>query len=620
MRTARFLFGFVAVAMMATGSAYGLIEGGPDDQHLCYKAKPGKPKFIAVDNVAVHDAFDGATTAKVVKPAFTCNAATVGAGDPIDSLTHLTAYKIKSPIKHVPQLNLLIGDILGQLRVDTTKADLLLVPGNLGIGSPPTPPVFASHNVDNYKCYKVKVTKGTTFVAQQVAIEDEYSGTPKTFDIKKPKHLCIPSDVGSNLRKNNDGYLMCYQAKPARGQTKHVAQIGLRVGNAFNQLEPLDTKKEEEICFPAVRDPECGNDRIDQAIEECDGTSDSACPGQCSPNCGCWRPHTMTLDSAQSRIEVRGASTTTFDTGPEETFSFTGLAGSLTLNTGNRLSSGRYELSVPAVGLPPVDVEVIPMTLGVTACVFLQEDPSLPGSGIAGIGSVDCLGGGTNTEFPSPNLFIHQDHCTEGVGGCDSGTAFTSECTPDWGFDEVPLGPGKIHAATGACVPAALTDTMCNASDDLTGTTATVDTRPFPHPSGTCNSPLYGRLGNGAYEAGDAVMVVTAVVDLRELGDPCIDPPSVNAITVQGPITTGTATSTIMDAFPSKPGIGKVQSLVLNGSPLTCIAGPLPQHGDPIASTSGASFVIALSALDIDAAEPILLAFDLNAGIVLKAQ
>jgi len=614
MRTSRYAWLPSLCFVVAAAAHAAPPEGGPDDHQVCYKAKAADPKFGAVSGVTLTDAFETDPAAKVVKSAFLCNPADNGGAGVIDDTTHLAAYKIKSSIKHVPRTELLVVDTLGAIRVDTKKAELLMSPGSIVINGTPAVPDFLSHGVDQYKCYKVKVSKSSFFNQQSVAFTDQFSGTAKSFDIRKAKHLCLPVAVNGVSRKNPAGHLMCYQAKAARGEPKHAGVIGIRVGNAFAQLEGLSTKKEEEICFPAVVNPTCGDNKVNQPTEECDGSSDSACPGQCSSNCGCWRPHAFTLDPALSRIEVRGMNTT--GAGLDRSFSYAGLAGTITISTGNQIKPGQYELAVPTVSLPPLDITVPGFGTVGTACVFLQEDPQLPGSGLAGVGALDCRGGGLVDVAPSPVLYSHQDHCSDGVSSCDSGNLFASQCTPPWRFDQAPLGPTKIHAGTGVCVPAAPTDAMCTATDPLTATSANLEDGGDLHP-GTCNSPLYGRVGEEMFNPGDAVLVLNAAIDIRGAGDPCTTPPSTAPI--RGPLTTSSAVSTIMDAFPGLPGTGKVQALKLFGVPFTCVDEPLPQHGDPLASVSGVSFVTAVSALDLVLPDPLGTA-DINTGLVLKAQ
>ncbi len=53
--------------------------------------------------------------------------------------------------------------------------------------------------------------------------------------------------------QNEAAHLMCYQAKPAKGQPPHQRRTGIHVNNQFGQ-EQLDTIKEEELCVPSAKD------------------------------------------------------------------------------------------------------------------------------------------------------------------------------------------------------------------------------------------------------------------------------------------------------------------------------------------------------------------------------
>jgi hypothetical protein len=67
------------------------------------------------------------------------------------------------------------------------------------------------------------------------------------------KHLCTPADRNGSGRKHPLVHLLCYQVNPASGEPKHTQQLGLHVNNLFSGLERLDTKKEEELCVPALK-------------------------------------------------------------------------------------------------------------------------------------------------------------------------------------------------------------------------------------------------------------------------------------------------------------------------------------------------------------------------------
>jgi hypothetical protein len=598
--------GLVMLALGVLGTAArasnpGDPPGAPDDHFLFYKAKvtKGTTAFTSL-TASLANALDPvAITYTVKKPVNLCTPASKNGGTVTDANTHLVSYSIKLPkgFKYLKQTNIKVVDQFSAepaLRVDTIKPDLLLVPSSKTLAPPPpSPPDLGAINVDHYLCYKIKVTKGTSkFVARTVSVADQFT-TAKNFDLKKPKHLCVPTSVNGGAIKNAAGHLMCYLAKPSKGEPKHTKQTGVNVDNEFAPHPLLlDTVKEKELCAPAIINPICGDNVINDPSEQCDGSADAACPGQCTPHCACPTPHSFVIDPS-SAIVIRGLGALDAD------FSLAGLSGTITFNTGGEITPGVLEVSVPVTSLPPLNIFGL-----ATACVFLTEDPAMPGSGLSGTGVLNCYG--TPITSPaSPDFTVHQDHCTNGVL-CDSHPIASPGCS-------TPLGPGKIHALSGLCVPEGPNDPTCAATDPLSGTTATLESGTDPHP-GVCKSPLYGEFGSTSWNAGDAFVTLNATVEIRGPGDLCLGPPAGTA--VKGPLTTGTAASTIMDAFPSTaPAAGKVQALAAKGTPFVC-AGPL---GTTLETTSGAVLVTAAPALDLNLPAPYALS-DLNTTLILKAQ
>jgi hypothetical protein len=68
--------------------------------------------------------------------------------------------------------------------------------------------------------------------------------------VKKPKHLCLPVDKNGEGIDDPSTLLVCYKAKPARGQPKHAKRTGVTTVNQFGS-EQLDTVKEDELCVPS---------------------------------------------------------------------------------------------------------------------------------------------------------------------------------------------------------------------------------------------------------------------------------------------------------------------------------------------------------------------------------
>src|SRR5262249_55798954 len=116
------------------------------------------------------------------------------------------------------------------------------------------PPDPLSHDVDHFKCYQVKLSRGTKFqVIPGVAVLDQFN-QPRLFDIDKPTRLCLPVDKNGEGIKHQSAHLMCYQVKAVKEppQPKHVKVLGIFVNNQFGP-ERLDTVKEDEFCVPSTR-------------------------------------------------------------------------------------------------------------------------------------------------------------------------------------------------------------------------------------------------------------------------------------------------------------------------------------------------------------------------------
>jgi hypothetical protein len=239
----------------------GVCSGTPDadtcaDDFLCYKVKV---TTMAPQTVSTADQFE-TNNAEVKKLKMLCTPGNKNGLGVFDTTTHLVSYSIKADVKHQRRTNILVENQIGLdgtgttgIRLDTTKADLLLVPSNKDLAVTPPPPANNSHNVDHYKCYKVKVTSGTPKLVKgiTVTVEDQFNSPAKTFALKKPKHLCLPVDTGDGI-KNPEAHLLCYQVKGASGQPKHVRQTGVRINNEIG-LSVFGTTKESELCIPSIK-------------------------------------------------------------------------------------------------------------------------------------------------------------------------------------------------------------------------------------------------------------------------------------------------------------------------------------------------------------------------------
>jgi hypothetical protein len=275
----------------------------PNDHFLCYKSResPGSSRFTEIAGLGLADGFLP-DSVDVKKRRGICNPADKNREGTLDRSTHLLSYTIrgaKGAPKHVRQ-TFVVADQFGELSLDTVKPDRLLVPSAKDESNPIGPPDATQHDVDHYKCYKVRITRGTPKLPKglQVALEDQFA-EPKVFALKKPKRLCIPAEktfmAATEPVKNPHGLLTCYKVKRASGEARHLRRAGIYVNNQLEVVNPegpaqLDTVKVEELCVPATTAPVCGDDLQNQLSEECDGADAPACPGLCDLDCVCTEP------------------------------------------------------------------------------------------------------------------------------------------------------------------------------------------------------------------------------------------------------------------------------------------------------------------------------------------
>jgi hypothetical protein len=248
------------VACTAPDTCTAGVCGGPQDldacldDFLCYKTKPasGSPRFARISDLQLADQLED-TTADVVRPQALCTPADKNDEGTVDPVIHLAAYRIRQATAHVRRTNVLVANQLGDVRVDTVKPDLLLVPSNKSLGGPASPPIPGTYLVDHYKCYKVRVTPGTPrFARREVTVADQFTSPPKRVLLRKPRHLCIPVDKQGEGVQNPAAHLLCYLAKPVRGEQRHVRQIGVDLANQLGTLQS-DTVKERELCIPSQK-------------------------------------------------------------------------------------------------------------------------------------------------------------------------------------------------------------------------------------------------------------------------------------------------------------------------------------------------------------------------------
>ena len=229
-------------------------ESAAADHYLGYKVKETKhtDKFEKI-TVILSDQFETDAAYIVEKPVRLYNPVDKNGEGISDEITHLLGYKIKAP-KDQPKFetvtNVLVTNQFGDIIVDVKKPKLLLVPSLKDLTAIPDMPNPIT--INHYKCYDVKETEDTPkFEKREVTLSDPNFGETKVFEVKKPKHLCVPVDKNGEGIVDEENHLMCYDLKKIKDQPKFEKR------NVFtnNQFEPedLEVKKEHQLCVPSVK-------------------------------------------------------------------------------------------------------------------------------------------------------------------------------------------------------------------------------------------------------------------------------------------------------------------------------------------------------------------------------
>ena len=232
-----------------TPSAAGCI-----DPFLCYKTRAVTP-FVPVTVQLVNGAFNESGGYLLRKGRHLCTPASANGAAIRDDDTHLRSYLMKpapGTAKHQKRSGIQVTNQLGSLSLRTIRQDFLLVPSAKSLAASPPAPNPAGHEVDHFVCYKAKISAGAPKFPKGLTaqVADQFISPAKTFSIKKVRHLCLPVDKNGEGVKHSDTRLVCYLARPGRGQPKHVKRSPVYTNN---QLAPetIGTVREDVLCLPS---------------------------------------------------------------------------------------------------------------------------------------------------------------------------------------------------------------------------------------------------------------------------------------------------------------------------------------------------------------------------------
>ncbi len=232
------------------------------DPFMCYRAKPsrGTVRFPGVGGVVLGDRFQTAA-ADLPKSRSLCTPADVDDNGTLDDSTQLTGYQHRTPegiAKHVPQTRLHVTNQLGTLTVDTLRVQSLLTPANLDPDVDPEAPEADEHDLDGYTCYDIRRTRGTPPLPRDltVTVADQFSDDePRTYDVRRVRQLCVPTEVAEQGIKHPTEGLMCYRVRRARTSRRPEPGRRLNLRDGFGP-QIVDPVREDMLCLPSIVDDE----------------------------------------------------------------------------------------------------------------------------------------------------------------------------------------------------------------------------------------------------------------------------------------------------------------------------------------------------------------------------
>jgi cysteine-rich repeat protein len=232
-------------------SATCTLEGAAGiNDYLCYGTKPEKGSlsvFEVARGVTLVDRVE-TLTVNVKGTENLCNPADVDGGGIADPSAHLRTYTIaQAPLSPRFQERVGLGVVtqFGALTLDLIRRDDLMVPTVKSLTGPVGAPGPGAG--DRYKCYGVNVIVGLK--NRDVVAADQF-GPARTYKLGRPTRLCVPVSKNGEAIKVPDVDLMCFGARRARGEARHVPVIGINTRDEF-WAERLRSTKETELCVPA---------------------------------------------------------------------------------------------------------------------------------------------------------------------------------------------------------------------------------------------------------------------------------------------------------------------------------------------------------------------------------
>jgi hypothetical protein len=417
-----------------------------DDAFLCYTAATVRGDLVLPSSlrVTLTDQFEDGVEYDVRRPHGLCNPAETNGEGIVDGVTHLTQYRIRA-VKgvprhvHQPVRDLRIFNRFGTIVVDTLAEERLLLPAATDPAGGPVVELDAqAHDVDSFKCYRVRASSFPKGL--EVSVEDQFESQAKRYVVGRPRLLCAPVDKDGEGIKNPDGHLLCYRVTPATGEPRHASRTGVSTADQF-VIHKIDTRREELLCVPSLKNPPaefCGNGTIDPG-EACEQDGDCAVTDFCDSSCLCVRKPPL----GRRTFSLGGASA--FFTSFLPGVSVATPRGTLVLDGGDRDETDTAPVTVSGPVYITIDVSLgTPQTvcneiLSCTGRIHCSGGFNVDAfDSVSSLGAASCRRDGANSCPEDPSSVCCSNSC-EGVG---VGSGNTNTVTI--GVTATDSGPGAL--------------------------------------------------------------------------------------------------------------------------------------------------------------------------------
>ena len=215
----------------------------------CYEVS--NTTFALRPGVALVDRL-GPLTVGVYGPHTLCAPSDKNGEDPTAPLDpdHLLAYRLRRTERFEKVFAQRVTNQFGTLSVDLVKPARLMVPTATSLTGPAIPIAPA---IDHFTCYKVRKTAGTSRFARVSNVTIETSLETLTFDVRKPRRLCLPTDKNGETpgAENHPEHLMCYRIRVSKPVTR-IRGTQVIVNNQFGQESYRLSGSRREFCVPSL--------------------------------------------------------------------------------------------------------------------------------------------------------------------------------------------------------------------------------------------------------------------------------------------------------------------------------------------------------------------------------